>query len=159
MKKSESVNSSSGRMVAKATTTAATPPGAASEHGGRGHEEKVAELAADDAEKVKIKKMLLPEDRLHIAPDEIENEHVAGETEDAGVQKHRAEKLPGVGLVDPAIAQAEILRDDGRLVSLEHLLRDENRELTPISDNRTTRCRGVQRGACDEAFRPDRRIS
>src|SRR6478672_2854077 len=31
-------------------------------------------------------------------------------------------------------------------------------KLTPISDKRATRWRGVQRGACDEAFRPDRRI-
>ncbi len=82
-------------MVANATTTAATPPVAAEQDGGRGHEEKMPQFPADRAAQVEIKKMPLPKNRLHIAPDEVEKEHAAGKTQEAGMQKHGAEKLPG----------------------------------------------------------------
>ena len=71
-------------------------------------------FSAGQTEQIKIEKMLLPEDRLHVAADEVENNHTARKTEDAGVQEHRAEKLPGIRAIDAAIAEAQVVNDDGR---------------------------------------------
>ena len=73
--------------------------------------------------------MFLPEDRLHVAADEVENNHTARKTEDAGVQEHRAEKLPGIRAIDATIAEAQVVNDDGRLIGLENLLCNENGEV------------------------------
>ena len=47
--------------------------------------------------------MLLPDDRLDVAPDDVEHDHITRELKDAGVQKQGAEKLPGIGLVEAAV--------------------------------------------------------
>ena len=73
--------------------------------------------------------MFLPKDRFHVAADEVEDDHIAHKTEDAGMQEHRAEKLPGVGLIDAAIAEAQILGDSTGLIGLDNLLRDKNGEI------------------------------
>jgi hypothetical protein len=89
----------------------------------------MTELAADRAEKIKIEEMLLPDDCFDITADEEKHEHAGSELEDARVQKHRAKKLPGIRLIDPAVTQAEIFRDHRWLVNLQELLSDEGSEI------------------------------
>ena len=59
----------------------------------------------------------------------MELKNVANELEDISVQKERAEKLPGVGLINPAVTQPEILGDESRLVGLQHQLGEEDRKI------------------------------
>src|SRR5262249_40583036 len=68
-------------------------------------------------------------DRLQVAADEVENNHTARKTEDAGVQEHRAEKLPGIRAIDASVAEAQVFNDGGRLIGLKSLLRNENGEV------------------------------
>ena len=67
----------------------------------------------------------LPDDDLNIAPDKIEDQHVGGEMPDVVMEQWRGEKLPGVGVIDAAVAQPEVFKNKGLVPGGEAELDDE----------------------------------
>jgi hypothetical protein len=97
----------------------------------RRQKEKVTQLTADRATEIKIKKMLLPDDALEVAPDEVKHTDICGEGENARMQKQGGEKLPRVGMIDPAVTQPKIFAQRRRLINLQQLLNDKDGDVKP----------------------------
>lgn len=55
--------------------------------------------------------MALPDDGFDIASDKIKNQHVGGEMPDVVMEQWGDEKLPGVGVIDAAVAQSEVFEN------------------------------------------------
>src|ERR1700716_3266819 len=91
----------------------------------------MAELTRDCAGEIKKKELPLADDRFHVAPEQVEQEHVPEQMPRPIVQKGGGDELPPVGFVQPAIAQREILADEAGLVRVEEKLRDKHRDGYP----------------------------
>src|SRR5438034_4499867 len=91
----------------------------------------MAELTGEGAGEIKKKKLPLADDRFHVAPEQIKQEHVPEQMPRAVMQKSGCNKLPAVSVVQPAIAQHKILADEPRLVHIEEKLGDKHRDVCP----------------------------
>src|ERR1700716_1584903 len=91
----------------------------------------MAKLAGQCAGEIKKKELPLADDRFHVSPEQIKQEHVPEQMPWPIVQKSGGDELPPVGVVQPAIAQREILADEPGLVGIEEKLRDEDRDIYP----------------------------
>ena len=69
-----------------------------------GHEKEMTEFATERTEQIQEKKLALPDDGFDIPPNKIKNQHVGGEMPDVVMEQWRGEKLPGVGIIDAAVA-------------------------------------------------------
>ena len=69
--------------------------------------------------------MALPDDGFDIAPDKIKDQHVGGEMPDVVMEQWRGEKLPGVGVIDAAVAQPEVFKNKWLVPGSEDELDDE----------------------------------
>jgi len=56
--------------------------------------------------------LALPDDGFDIAADKIKNQHVGGEMPDVVMEQWRGKKLPGVGIINAAIAQRKIFQNE-----------------------------------------------
>src|ERR1700731_3188160 len=86
----------------------------------------MAEFTRERAGKIKKEELPLADDRFHITPEQIKQEHVAEEMPWPIVQKSGGEELPAVGGPEPAIAQREIFTNKSWLVGVEEELRDKD---------------------------------
>ena len=64
----------------------------------------MTEFATERTEQIQEKKLALPDDGFDIPPDKIKNQHVGREMPDVVMEQWRGEKLPGVGIIDAAVA-------------------------------------------------------
>jgi len=64
----------------------------------------MTELATKRTKEIQKQKLALPDDGFDIAPDKIKNQHVGGKMPDVVMKQWRGEKLPGVGVIDAAVA-------------------------------------------------------
>ena len=78
--------------------------GSRQQNGCGGHQEQVAQFSGHGAGKIKKKKLLLPDDRFHVSPEQIKDEHVPDQVPRPVVQERCSKKLPAVRGVNPAIA-------------------------------------------------------
>ena len=85
----------------------------------------MTELATKGTEQIQEQKLALPDDGFDIAPDKIEDQHVGGEMPDVVVEQWRGEKLPGVGVIDAAVAQSEVFKNKWLVPGSENKLDDE----------------------------------
>lgn len=85
----------------------------------------MAELAAKRSEEVKEQELALPDDGFNIAPNKIKDQYVGREMPDAMMEQWRREKLPGISVIDPAIAQGEVIQNEGLAPGSEDELEDE----------------------------------
>src|ERR1700716_3208704 len=91
----------------------------------------MAKLAGQCAGEIKKKELPLADDRFHVAPEQIKQEHVPEQMPRSIVQKSGGDELPSVSVVQSAIAQCEILADEPGLVGIEEKLRDKHRDVYP----------------------------
>src|SRR5438067_1791825 len=89
----------------------------------------MAELTGEGAGEIKKKKLPLADDRFHVAPEQIKQEHVPEEMPRAVMQKSGRNELPAISVVQPAIAQRKILADEPGLVRIEKKLGDKHRDV------------------------------
>src|SRR2546423_13659919 len=86
----------------------------------------MTELAGQCSGQIKEKELALTDNRLDVAAEQIEEEHVAEQMPRAIVEKSGGEELPPVGRAQPLIAQSQILAGGSWVVSVEEKLRHEN---------------------------------
>src|SRR5437016_276077 len=89
------------------------------------HQEQMTELATNRATQEQVNKMPLAENRLQVASENIEDQHVSQEMPRTAVEKHCRDELPRVGVVNAPIAQCEIIADEARLKRIEKKLGNE----------------------------------
>jgi hypothetical protein len=89
----------------------------------------MAELTRECAGEIKKKELPLADDRFHVSPEQIKQEHVPEQMPRPIVQEGGGDELPPVGFVQPMIAQGEILADEPGLVGIEEKLRDKHRDV------------------------------
>jgi hypothetical protein len=85
----------------------------------------MTELATKGTEQIQEQKLALPDDGFDIAPDKIEDEHVGGEMPDVVMEQWRGEELPGVGVIDAAVAQPKVFKNKSLVPGSENELDDE----------------------------------
>ena len=85
----------------------------------------MTEFATKCAEEIEEKKLPLADDRFHIAPDKIKDQHAAGEMPDVVIEQRGGKKLPGISLRNTAVAQPEIFENKSAIPGGENELNDE----------------------------------
>ena len=101
------------------------------QHAAGGHEKKMAEFSGKRSGQIKIKKMPLAKNRLEIASQNKENEHVSKQMPRPVMQKRGDDKLPGVGVAHAVVAYSKIIATETRPICFEEKLRYENRYVEP----------------------------
>jgi hypothetical protein len=85
----------------------------------------MTELATKRTKEIQEQKLALPDDGFHIAPDKIKDQHVGDEMPDAVMEQWRGEKLPGVGIIDAAVAQGKVFLNERLAPGSKDELADE----------------------------------
>src|SRR5438067_7928772 len=91
----------------------------------------MAQLTRERAGEIKKKELPLTDDRFHVTPEQIKQEHVPEQMPWSIVQERRGEKLPPIGGAKSAIAQGKIFTNKSRLVGVKKELRDEDGDVQP----------------------------
>ena len=89
----------------------------------------MTQFSCDRARKIQEEKLPLPNDRFHVAAEQIQNEHVPDQMPRPVVQEDGGKKLPSVGRMNTAITQAEVLADEAWLVGFEKKLGDKGSDI------------------------------
>jgi len=87
----------------------------------------MTEFATKRAEEIEEKKLPLADDRLHIAPDKIKDQHAGNEMPDVVVEERGGKKLPGISVRNTAVAKPEIFENESAIPGGEDNLNDEGR--------------------------------
>jgi hypothetical protein len=87
----------------------------------------MTEFATKRAKEIKEKKLPLPDDRLHIAPDKIKDQHVGNEMPDVVIEKRGGKKLPRISVGNTAVAKPKIFENEFAIPEGEDNLNDEGR--------------------------------
>src|SRR5258708_10336392 len=91
------------------------------------HEKEMTEFATKGAKEIEEKKLPLPDDRLHIAPDKIKDQHAGNEMPDVVIDQWGGKKLPGISVRNTAVAKPEIFENESAIPGGEDNLNDEGR--------------------------------
>ncbi len=87
----------------------------------------MTEFATKRAKEIEEKKLPLPDDRLHIAPDKIKDQHAGNEMPDVVIEQRGGKKLPGISVRNTAVAKPEIFENESAIPGGEDNLNDEGR--------------------------------
>src|SRR5437899_13080528 len=82
-------------------------------------------LATDRAAQEEIEKMSLAQNRFDIASENVQDEQVPEKMPRAAIQQRRGHELPGVSVVNSAIAQRQIIADEPGFECVEKKLGNE----------------------------------
>src|SRR5205807_1218428 len=95
------------------------------QHGVSRHQKQMTKLTTNRTTPEQIKKVSLAENRLEVASENVEDQHVSQEMPRITIEEHRSNELPRVGIVNTPIAQREIITDEARLERIQKKLGDE----------------------------------
>src|SRR5207248_420649 len=91
----------------------------------------MAQLARERAGEIKKKKLPLTNDRFHVTPEQIKQQHVPEQMPRSIVQERRGEELPSISGPKSAIAQGKVFPNKSRLVGVKKELRDKESDVQP----------------------------